>query len=93
MAFPEIARVEICKARTQRRLPVFDGLAPAGVRGASLFGGRASLIRSMMGALLIAVLNNGMALLNVNADAQYFAKGLIILAAVVLERAAALARA
>jgi len=70
-----------------------DAIAAVIIGGASLFGGRASLVRSMTGALLIAVLNNGMALLNVNADAQYLAKGLIILAAVVLERAAALARA
>jgi ribose transport system permease protein len=41
-----------------------------------------------MGAALIAVLNNGMVLLNVNIDSQYIVKGLIILLAVVLERLA-----
>jgi ABC-type xylose transport system permease subunit len=41
-----------------------------------------------MGALLIAVLNNGMVLMNVNVDAQYIVKGVIILFAVVLERLA-----
>lgn len=66
-----------------------DAIAAVIIGGASLFGGRASLVRSLLGALLIGVLNNGMVLLNVNADAQYVVKGVIILVAVVLERVAA----
>jgi len=65
-----------------------DSIAAVIIGGASLFGGRASLVRTMMGAALIAVLNNGMVLMNVNIDAQYIVKGLIILVAVVLERLA-----
>ena len=65
-----------------------DAIAAVIIGGASLFGGRASLVRTLMGAALIAVLNNGMVLLNVNIDAQYVVKGLIILVAVVLERLA-----
>ena len=66
-----------------------DAIAAVIIGGASLFGGRASVVRTFLGALLIAVLNNGMVLLNVNADAQYIVKGVIILLAVVLERIAA----
>lgn len=66
-----------------------DAIAAVIIGGASLMGGRASLARTLTGALLIAVLNNGMVLLNVNVDAQFVVKGLIILAAVVLERLAA----
>jgi ribose transport system permease protein len=65
-----------------------DAIAAVIIGGASLFGGRASLVRTLMGAALIAVLNNGMVLLNVNIDAQYVVKGVIILVAVVLERLA-----
>jgi ribose transport system permease protein len=65
-----------------------DAIAAVIIGGASLFGGRASVTRTLLGALLIAVLNNGMVLLNVNVDAQYIVKGLIILFAVVLERLA-----
>jgi len=65
-----------------------DAIAAVIIGGASLFGGRASLVRTLMGAALIAVLNNGMVLMNVNIDAQYIVKGLIILVAVVLERLA-----
>lgn len=69
-----------------------DAIAAVIIGGASLFGGRASVGRTLLGALLIGVLNNGMVLLNVNADAQYIVKGVIILLAVVLERLAAGAR-
>ncbi|RVT81792.1 ABC transporter permease [Rhodobacteraceae bacterium CCMM004] len=63
-----------------------DAIAAVIIGGASLFGGQASLVRTLLGALLIAVLNNGMVLLNINVDAQYVVKGVIILLAVVLER-------
>jgi ribose/xylose/arabinose/galactoside ABC-type transport system permease subunit len=65
-----------------------DAIAAVVIGGASLFGGRAQVQRTLVGAALIAVLNNGLVLLNVNINAQYLVKGLIILAAVVLERAA-----
>lgn len=65
-----------------------DAIAAVIIGGASLFGGRASLVRTLTGAALIAVLNNGMVLMNVNIDAQYVVKGVIILVAVVLERLA-----
>lgn len=69
-----------------------DAIAAVIIGGASLFGGRASLVRTLMGAALIAVLNNGMVLMNVNIDAQFIVKGVIILVAVVLERLASGAR-
>ncbi|WP_421724180.1 ABC transporter permease [Bauldia sp.] len=65
-----------------------DAIAAVIIGGASLFGGRASILRTLLGALLIAVLNNGMVLLNINVDAQFIVKGVIILIAVVLERIA-----
>lgn len=66
-----------------------DAIAAVIIGGASLFGGKASVTRTLLGALLIAVLNNGMVLLNINVDSQFIIKGLIILLAVVLERLAA----
>ncbi len=62
-----------------------DAIAAVIIGGASLFGGRAALLRTLTGAALIAVLNNGLVLMSVNIDAQYVIKGLIILLAVVLE--------
>lgn len=65
-----------------------DAIAAVIIGGASLFGGRTSILRTLLGALVIGVLNNGMVLLNINVDSQYIVKGVIILIAVVLERIA-----
>jgi ribose transport system permease protein len=75
-----------------RPILTLDAIAAVIIGGASLYGGWASVSRTLIGALLIAVLNNGMVLLNVATDAQYIVKGVIILIAVVLDRLATEAR-
>jgi ribose transport system permease protein len=71
-----------------RSILTLDAIAAVIIGGASLYGGWASVTRTLVGALLIAVLNNGMVLMNVTPDAQYIVKGVIILVAVVLDRLA-----
>jgi ribose transport system permease protein len=66
-----------------------DTIAAVVIGGAALTGGRASLPRTLLGVLLIAVLNNGLTLLNVDSSLQYVVKGAIILVAVLLDRSAA----
>lgn len=63
-----------------------DVIAAVIIGGAALNGGRAALWRTLVGGLLISVLNNGLILMNVNAYYQYVIKGLIILLAVLLDR-------
>jgi ribose transport system permease protein len=63
-----------------------DVIAAVIIGGASLNGGRAALWRTLVGGLLIAVLNNGLILMNVNSYYQYVIKGVIILVAVLLDR-------
>jgi ribose transport system permease protein len=69
-----------------------DAIAAVIIGGASLMGGRASIPRTLLGALLIAVLNNGMTLLNVNTYWQLVIKGVIILVAVLVDQAASRSR-
>ena len=45
-------------------------------------GGSGKVINSVIGALVMASLTNGMSLLNVNSDVQYIVKGLILIVAV-----------
>lgn len=52
------------------------------VGGANLFGGKGSMLGTMLGGLFIAVLNNAMVLFGVNSYAQYVANGLVVLLAV-----------
>ena len=53
--------------------------------GTSLAGGRGSVARAMFGVAIIAVINNGMNLLNISAYWQKVVIGAIILLAVVLD--------
>ena len=63
-----------------------DAIAAVVIGGASLSGGRGSVIGTVVGALIIGVLNNGLVLLDVSPFWQQVIKGCVILVAVVLDR-------
>lgn len=63
--------------------PVFAAVI---IGGASLSGGRGSAIGTLSGALLLAVIGNGLALLSVGSYLSQFAYGGVTIAAVVLDR-------
>lgn len=63
-----------------------DAIAAVVVGGTSLAGGRGSVIGTLLGALIIGVLNNAMNLLDVNAFYQQIVKGGVILGALLFER-------
>lgn len=63
-----------------------DAIAAVVLGGTSLSGGRGGVIGTIIGALIIAVLNNGLNLLNVSSFYQLVAKGAVILLAVFLDR-------
>jgi ribose transport system permease protein len=70
-----------------------DAIAAVVVGGTSLFGGRGGVFGTLVGALIIGVINNGMNLLNVPSFYQQIVKGGVILAALVIERLASTRRA
>ncbi|WGS64679.1 ABC transporter permease [Marinitoga aeolica] len=63
-----------------------DAIAAVVLGGASLSGGRGSVIGTIFGALIMGVINNGLNLLNVSPFYQQAVKGAVILIAVLLER-------
>jgi ribose transport system permease protein len=63
-----------------------DSIAAVVIGGTSLAGGRGSLLGTVLGCLIIGVLNNGLFLLNVSPFWQQVIKGLVILLAVALDR-------
>ncbi len=62
-----------------------DAIAAAVIGGTSLSGGIGTVWGTIVGALIIGVLNNGLDLLNVNAYWQTIVKGVIIVAAVIID--------
>ncbi len=63
---------------------VLSGVAAAVVGGVSLFGGRGRLLHAAIGALVIAVITNGLGLLNLPAGVNFVVTGgVLILAATV----------
>ena len=62
-----------------------DAIAAAVLGGTSLSGGTGTMIGTLIGALIIGVLNNGMTMLSVPYFYQLIVKGLVILVAVYLD--------
>ncbi|CAA9560716.1 MAG: Ribose ABC transport system, permease protein RbsC [uncultured Thermomicrobiales bacterium] len=63
-----------------------DAIAATVMGGTSLFGGEGGVVGTIVGALIIATLRNGLNLLNVQAYYQQLAIGLVIILAVALDR-------
>lgn len=66
-----------------------DSIAAVVIGGTSLSGGRGSVLGTVLGCLIIGVLNNGLVLLEVSPFWQQVIKGCVILAAVALDKLSA----
>ncbi len=62
-----------------------DAIAAVFIGGAAVSGGIGTVIGSIIGGLVIAVLNNGLQLLHVSSDRVQIIKGLVLLIAVALD--------
>jgi ribose transport system permease protein len=63
-----------------------DAIAAVVIGGTSLSGGRGSIMGTVLGCLIIGVLNNGLVLLDVSPYWQLVIKGYVILLAVAIDR-------
>jgi len=63
-----------------------DAIAAVVIGGTSLAGGKGRLFGTLIGVLIVGVLNNGLNIIGVSAFYQQFIKGLVILLAVILDR-------
>jgi ribose transport system permease protein len=64
-----------------------DAIASVVIGGASLSGGRGSIINTLLGVFILGMIGNIMNLMNVAAYPQQIIKGVIILVAVLLQGA------
>lgn len=62
-----------------------DAIAATYIGGASTKGGIGTVVGALVGALVMAVLNNGMSLMGVGADWQQAIKGIVLLFAVAVD--------
>lgn len=62
-----------------------DAIAAVVLGGTSMVGGKGSLYGTLVGALIIGVLNNGLNIIGVSSFYQQVAKGVVILLAVLLD--------
>lgn len=63
-----------------------DAIAAVVIGGTSLSGGRGTIMGTVLGAVIIGVLNNGLVLLNVSPFWQQVVKGMVILIAVIIDK-------
>ena len=62
-----------------------DAIAAVVVGGTSMAGGSGRLGGTLIGVLIIGILNNGLNLMGINSNWQYIVKGVVILAAVYID--------
>jgi D-xylose transport system permease protein len=60
-------------------------IAAAVIGGTSLFGGRGNVRSAVLGAIVIAMIDNGLGLINVSAGTKFVVTGIVLLAAVTLD--------
>jgi len=89
--FASLAGV-ILSARVQSGLPniatgiELDAIAAAVLGGTRLAGGYGTIVGTVLGAVVIGVVSNGLTLMGIPSPAQSVVKGVVIIAAVVLDR-------
>ena len=63
-----------------------EAIAASAIGGASLMGGKGSIVGTILGAIVLGAMRNGLTLLNVQAFYQLLATGLIIILAMLVDR-------
>jgi ribose transport system permease protein len=63
-----------------------EAIAAAAIGGASLMGGKGSIVGTILGAIVLGAMRNGLTLMNVQAFYQLLATGIIIILAMLIDR-------
>jgi ribose transport system permease protein len=65
---------------------LLSSIAAVIIGGVSLFGGAGSIVGTVIGALIIAVLTTGLVMLNVDAFWQFIVVGAVVIIAVLIDQ-------
>ncbi|URN94428.1 MAG: ribose ABC transporter permease [Candidatus Pristimantibacillus lignocellulolyticus] len=82
----ETSRLNSISTSTSGHMYELDAIAAVIIGGASLSGGRGRILGTLFGVLILGVLSNIMNLLNISSYLQGVVKGIIIVAAVLLQK-------
>jgi len=63
-----------------------EAIAAAAIGGASLLGGKGGIVGTLLGAIILGAMRNGLTLMNVQAFYQLLATGVVILLAMLVDR-------
>lgn len=79
-----VSRIGVVEAAAGRTI-VLSGVAAAVVGGVSLFGGRGRLAHAALGALVIAIIDNGLGLLGLSAGISFVVTGSVLALAATID--------
>lgn len=91
MSFLAAVAALMCVARFNSATPSagdgyeLDAIGACFIGGASAYGGTGTIGGAVIGALFVGILNNGMSIMGVDSNWQKAVKGLVLLAAVVID--------
>ena len=63
-----------------------ESITAAALGGTAMTGGKGTVLGTVLGVLIIGVLNNGMILLGVSQFYQFIARGVLLILAVLIQR-------
>jgi D-xylose transport system permease protein len=79
-----VSRIGVVEAAAGRTI-VLSGVAAAVVGGVSLFGGRGRLAHAALGAMVIAIIDNGLGLLGLSAGISFLVTGSVLALAATID--------
>ena len=81
-----VARTELGDPNAGQTTENLDAITAVVLGGTSLFGGRGSVIGTLIGAVVVGVFRNGLTLIGVEVVWQYFVTGILIILAVSVDQ-------
>ena len=81
-----VARTELGDPNAGQTTENLDSITAVVLGGTSLFGGRGSVIGTLIGALIVGVFRNGLTLIGVEVIYQYLVTGILVILAVSVDQ-------
>ena len=81
-----VARTELGDPNAGQTTENLDAITAVVLGGTSLFGGRGTVIGTLIGAIVVGVFRNGLTLIGVEVVWQYFVTGILVILAVSVDQ-------